>query len=292
MNFNKFKYHLALLIANIFFGINYLVAKGVMPDYLSPVEIIILRAGGSLLLFSIFHHFLIKERIDKKDILKLALCGLFGVTINQLMFFEGLNLTSPVDASIIMVSNPMLVLLLASLFIGEKLTKNKIIGIIIGAFGAISILIYGKTVSFSPENFTGNILIFINALSYAVYLIIVKPLMLKYKPITVMKWIFLFGFLFVLPFSYKSFTTVNFTDFPLKIWLSILYIVLITTFLAYYLISYSLKSVNASVASFYIYSQPVIAGILSILLGKETISLYKIFSALLIFIGVYLISKK
>ena len=288
----SYKAHIALIAANLFFGINYPVAKSLMPDFLHPIEIIILRAGISSILFWIIQHFFFYEKTDKGDILKLALCGLFGVSINQLLFFEGLNLSTPIDASIIMVSNPVMVLIIASLLIKEKITSLKMIGIVLGGAGALITIVYGKELSSGSDPLKGNIFLFINALSYSVYLVMVKPLMTKYNPFTVMKWTFFFGFIFILPFTSGAFTNVNWSVFSGFTWSALVYVVIATTFLAYLLNAFSMKYVNPSVASIYIYFQPVIASLLAMLMYDDRITIVKIFSALLIFTGVYLVTKK
>ena len=286
----KYHAHLALIVANIFFGINFPIAKGLMPVYLQPIEIIVLRAGISAILFFIVQRFFFFEKIKKKDILPLALCGLFGVSINQLLFFEGLNLSTTIDASIIMAIIPVMVLIISIFFINEKLTISKSIGIILGALGAIITIVYGKELSSGSDQLKGNIFLFINALSYSIYFVLVKPLMKKYNPFTVMKWTFLFGFLFIIPFSSHAFANVNWATFNIFTWSSLAYVIIATTFLAYLLIAFSMKTVNPHVASFYIYFQPVIASILAMIMYDEKITIIKTCSALMIFIGVYLVS--
>ena len=289
---NKYKAHIALLTANLFFGINYPIAKSLMPDYLHPIEIIILRAGVSAILFFLIQQFFFSEKTDRKDLIKLALCGLFGVSINQLLFFEGLNLSTPIDASIIMVSSPIMVLIISGILIKEKITLLKTAGILIGAAGALVTIVYGKQLSIGSDPLKGNIFIFINAFSYSIYLVLVKPLMEKYNPFTVMKWTFLFGFLFVIPFSFHAFSSVNWALFNTFTWWALVYVVIATTFLAYALIVFSMKIVNPSVASFYIYFQPVIASILAMMMYDEKITYVKTISALMIFTGVFMISRK
>ncbi|MFH0867036.1 MAG: DMT family transporter [Bacteroidota bacterium] len=289
---NNFRAHTALVIANLLFGINYPVAKGLMPFYMQPVDIIIIRAVVSSLLFWVIHEFFFKEKTEKKDLLKFALCGLFGVSINQLLFFEGLNLSTPVDASIIMVSNPVMVMIFSSLLIRERMNLLKISGILLGAGGALITILYGKDLAAGSDPLKGNILLFINAMSYGIYLVLVKPLMQKYNPFTVMKWTFLFGFLFILPFSFHALETVQWNDFTGYTWFALGYVVIGTTFLAYLFIAFSMKRVDPTVASFYIYFQPVIAGVLAIIMYDEKISIVKIVSAIMIFTGVYFVSRK
>jgi drug/metabolite transporter (DMT)-like permease len=289
---NKYKAHIALIIANVFFGINFPIAKGLMPKYLHPIEIIVLRASITALLFWIISLLFVKEKTEKKDFFILALCGLFGVSINQLLFFEGLNLSTTIDASIIMAIIPVMVLIISIFLIKEKLTIAKSIGIILGAAGAIITIVYGKKLSTGSDQITGNLFLFINALSYSIYFVMVKPLMEKYNSFTVMKWTFLFGFIFIIPFSTRAFTNVNWDAFSGYTWSALVYVIVATTFLAYLLIAYSMKFVNSSVASFYIYLQPVVASILAMVMYDEKLTAMKIASTLMIFTGVYLVSKK
>ncbi|HOT88944.1 MAG TPA: DMT family transporter [Bacteroidales bacterium] len=285
----NYKAHIALLVANIFFGINFPIAKSLMPEFLQPIEIIILRASISTILFWIVSYFLKKDAIQRKDYFMLALCGLFGVSINQLLFFEGLNLSNPVDASIIMATIPVMVFIFSVIGKLEKLNISKTIGILLGAFGAIITILFGKEVNSGTNPILGNLFLFINALSYSIYFIIVKPLLEKYQAFTVMKWTFLFGFLFILPFIGSAFTKVNWESFNEYTWMSLAYVIVATTFLAYLLIAYSMKFVKSSVASYYKYFQPIVAGLLAVWMFNEKITIIKIISTLMIFTGVYLI---
>jgi len=180
---NTNKAHLALLGANVIYGANYLIAKGIMPNKIGPSAFVFLRIIGAGILFWVIKSF-IKERIEKKDIFRLVLCGILGVTANQLLFFHGLNLTSPIDASIIITSIPVMVLVFSAILLKEKITTNKLIGITVGGIGAILLIWYGKSAE-GTSSTLGNLFVFINACSYALYLVIVKPMMKKYNAITV-----------------------------------------------------------------------------------------------------------
>ena len=187
--------HLALFAANLIYGINYTVAKEVMPNYIEPLGFILVRVTGAVVLFWLCYAFFYYEKVNKGDLLKLAICGLFGVAINQMLFFEGLNLTTPINAAVIMVSNPILVLLLGIFLATERFSTKKGIGVALGALGAIVLITNGGQLSLNKEHFCGNIMVFFNASSYAVYLVLVKPLMQKYKPITVISWVFFWHYI-------------------------------------------------------------------------------------------------
>lgn len=283
--------HILLFLVALIYGANYTIAKVVMDDHhLAPIAFIVLRVISATLLFWIFHLALIKERIHRSDLGRIILCAFFGVAINQTFFFSGLKLTTPINASLIMTTTPILVLIASSLLVGERITPWKIAGIIIGATGAGLLIAYGKEVSFNQSRLLGDLLVFINASSYGIYLVLVKGLMVKYNPITVIKWVFSFGFLMVLPFGIGGLASANWAEFTPVIWGAIAYVLLATTFLAYLFNAIALKSVNASVVSIYIYLQPLTATLIALLLGKDHLTLVKLTAGMLIFLGVFLVS--
>lgn len=292
MKNTNIKAHLALFGANLIYGLNYSVAKDVMPTYIQPFGFILLRVVGAALLFWFFHSILSSEKIDKKDWPRIALCGLFGVAMNQLLFFAGLNITTPINAAIIMTSNPILVIIAASIILHEIITKQKVIGLTLGVIGALLIILFKADFSFDAKTWPGDLMIFLNAASYGVYLVIVKPLMTKYQPLTIIKWVFTFGLIYVLPFGYSDFMAIEWSSFPTIIWLETAFVVICTTFFAYLLNIFALKKLQPSTVSTYIYTQPVLAALFAILMGKDEVTLVKVIGAILIFSGVYIVSKR
>lgn len=288
---NNLRAHIALFFANVIYGANYTIAKDVMPNFIQPFGFILVRITGAVLMFWTAHLLISNEKVGKKDLLRLAICGLFGVAANQLMFFKGLNITSPINAGIMMTSNPILVLLAASIILNEKLSKNKIIGIILGLIGAVTLILFKGNMSFGSETIWGDVLVLLNSISYGVYLVAVKPLMGKYQPLTVVKWVFTFGLFYALPFSIGEMSEIEWSTMPNNILLSVLYVIIFTTFFTYLLNIYALKNVSPTIASTYIYLQPVLAALFALWWGKDTIDGNKIFSAIMIFAGVYLVSK-
>ena len=284
--------HLAIIGANIIYGLNYVIAKGIMPDYLQPRVIILFRVVGATIIFWLVSSLFSKEKVDKKDFPRLALSALFGIAINQIMFFEGLNLTTPINASIIMVSTPILVLILAHFLIGDKISFQKIIGIALGASGASYLILLQGNISFNSSTFMGNIFVLINAASYATFLVIVKPLMKKYSALTIMKWVFLMGTIYVIPFSLHLAMEADYSVIPFNIWLSVAYVIIFTTVFAYFLNNYSLKTISPTVNSAYIYLQPFLASVVAIFASKDELTWTKIIAAVLIFLGVYFASLK
>jgi len=284
--------HISLFLANLIYAINYTFAKDVMPDFIQPSGFILLRVTGAVTLFSIMYVLFVKEKVDKKDIIRLAICGVFGVAINQLLFFKGLNITTPINAAIIMTTNPVLVIILSAVILHEKLNIRKVIGIALGLIGASALILNGGSLSSNTDFMLGNTFVFINAISYGLYLVLVKPLMQKYHPITVMFYVFGFGFLYVLPFGYSELLAVEWTIFPPKIMWEVAFVVVCTTVIAYLLNSSALKQLNPSTVSIYIYTQPVLATIFAIFRNADTLNEMKIISASIIFLSVYLVSVR
>lgn len=290
---NKVKGHLALLGTNLFYGAGFTVAKFLMPHKILPLGFIFIRVSVVCVLFwlSWFLGKKYRATIDRKDWLTLVLGGLFGVSLNQMLFFLGLNNTMPIHASLVMLSTPILITLIALIVLKERMGFDKIMGLALGIGGAVILMSAGKEVTaLGKDTAWGDFLVFLNATSYAIYLVIIKKLMSRYRPIIVIRWVFLFGFLFVLPFGWREFSIVQWHTFSIADWCSLAFIVLGVTFFAYLWNTYALKSLSPSVVGAYIYAQPVFAAIISIIFTDEEITAPKILATVLIFTGVYLVN--
>jgi len=280
--------HVALFGANLIYAFNYGYAKDVMQGgFVPPFTFILFRAIGATILFWITSLFFY-QKIDKKDLWRFALCGFFGVTANQLMFFSGLDLTSTIHASIIMISSPIIVSILSIFMIKDQMNWKKAIGIGIGLIGALIVILH-KNKGSGEFGIWGDVLIFLNASSYGLYLICVKPLMKKYQPITVIKWVFTFGLIGVIPFGAYQIGQVNWV-MPKDILLKIGFVILFTTYLCYLFNIYGIKHVSPTIVSTYIYLQPILTSFIALITGREKLESIVIFSSLLIFTGVYLVS--
>lgn len=283
--------HLAVLGANIIYGVNYVVAKGIMPDYLTPLAILFIRGFFAALIFWIPSIFLKNEKVEKRDLLRLFITAIFGVFLNQFLFYEGLNLSTPIDAAIIVTTIPVLVMIFARIILKEKITMMKTTGLILSVTGALTVIISANGFSFSFTNSMGNLLILICAASNALYLVLVKPLMMKYEPYTVIKWIFLFGFLLFIPVSTSSFLKADLSVIPTKIWFSVSYVIIAGTVIGYYLNNYSLRTMSPTLTGTYKYIQPVVATTVALIFGKDSLHFIEVIAAILIFAGVYLVSR-
>jgi len=287
------KAHLALFSVALIYGANYSIAKVVMNNgYIEPLGFILMRAASATVLFWIFHCLFISEKVKRKDFPLLMLCGLLGVAINQMFFFSGLKLTQPINAALIMMTSPIVVIIVAPFITGERITSRKLLGIAIGSIGSVFLITYGKTIQFDKSGLLGDLMILVNAVSYSLYLVIVKKLMLKYHPITVVKWVFTFGLIVIIPFGLQQVTAVDWSSFDINIWLAFFYVLLFTTFFAYLLNAVALKTVNSSVVAMYIYLQPLIATVVALAMSKDELSTAKVVAGLFIYLGVYLVSSQ
>lgn len=276
----------------IIYGVTFTIAKDVMPKHIAPFGFIFLRVSGTCLLFWIATLFVKTEKIEKSDFPRIIAASFFGVAFNMLTFFKGLSYTSPIMGAVLMVTTPMIVLVLSAILIKERMENRKILGILLGLAGTITLILYGKSVVNAPNATLGNFLVFVNAVSYGFYLILVKKLMDKYNAFSFVKWIYLFGFLMVIPFGWGEFQTVNWSAVPTIAFLKIGFVVVFSTFFTYLLNLLSMKELKPTTVAVFIYLQPFFASIFAIGLGKDALSWIKIGSALLIFIGVYLVTQK
>jgi drug/metabolite transporter (DMT)-like permease len=282
----------AATLVSIIYGVTFTIAKDVMPAFVQPFGFISMRVGGSMVLFWLVSFLGPKEKIALQDFPRIGAAALFGVALNMLTFFKGLSYTSPIMGAVLMVTTPMIVLVLSSIIMKERMQKRKMTGILLGLAGTITLILYGKSMVNAPNAMLGNLLVFINAISYGFYLILVKKLMDKYNAFTFVKWIYTFGFIMVIPFGWNEFQAIQWHAMPTEIFWKIGFVVVFSTFLTYLLNLVSMRELKPTIVAVFIYLQPLFASIFAISLGKDDLSLIKILSAVLIFAGVYLVTQK
>jgi drug/metabolite transporter (DMT)-like permease len=283
------KVHLSLFLVSLIYAATFSIAKEVMPYYIKPMGLITIRVWGAISLLWVTHFLFVEESIyGKKDFLMLLKCAVFGVAANMLLFFKGLAITTPINAAILMVTTPLFVAFFSFFLLNEKVTKLKVIGLCFGVFGAI-LLLLGPSLSFNSSTLWGDVMVMTNAIIYAYYLIIAKPLLHKYSPLTVIKWTFFFGGLLVIPFGFTELKEVQWQAIPNSIWSAIIFLIIGATYITYVLNAWALRNANATLVGAYIYLQPVLATIIAVSIGKDSLTLPKVLFSLLIFIGVYLV---
>jgi drug/metabolite transporter (DMT)-like permease len=274
----------------IIYAAGFSIIKEVTPEHVSPAGFVALRVIGATPLLWLAGLF-IKEKVSKKDLRRLALLSLFGVSINQSLFVRGMALTSPISGAIIMITSPLLVLIIGNLILKEKITWQRISGILIGLGGAALLILSGTISSEKQDNALGDIFIFINAVSWGTFLVLVKPLMQKYHTITVLKWVFLFGMIILIPLGWTGMMDVAWPELTGRTWFGIIFVVVAVTYIAYLMNIYGLKILSPTVVSAYIYLQPLLAAGIAVYLGKDEITWQKSVSAVLILGGVMLASQ-
>jgi drug/metabolite transporter (DMT)-like permease len=282
--------HLSLLAANIIYGLNYSIAKAVMPDHIKPFALVSVRSISAAALFWISSLFIPKEPVNRKDLLFLFGCSFFGVVINQTLFLVGLNMTTPVNSSIILSTNPIFAFVFAALILKERITFLKGTGLAIGLSGVLLLILQNGMPDLASSTFLGDVFSMVNTISWAFYTVIIKKMLEKYHPVTVMKWTFLFGMLTNIPAGYHQWSTMDWSSIPLIAWLQIGFVIVGATYLGYLLITFGLRRLSPTIVSTYTYIQPIIAAYLATLMGQDHIDLVMVISALLIFTGVFVVS--
>lgn len=283
---------LAALGATSIYGVNHTVAKSLMPTYIEPFGLILLRVTGAFLLFLIISFFVPSQTIERKDWKRIFAAAVFGMVINMLMFFKGLSLSTPINSSVIVTISPILVFILSAILIREKITWLKASGAILGLLGGLSLVFFGPQITSDAPNIpVGNTLILINATSYGIYLILVRPLTKKYSSITLMKYLFLIASIINLPICFTEFKQVDWVNLPFDALWRMSFVVIGTTFLTYLLNIYALKQLSASTLGVFVYLQPVIAIVYAIYAGIDQLDFLKVVAASLVFVGVFMVSK-
>jgi drug/metabolite transporter (DMT)-like permease len=290
---DKLKGHLAIGAAYTIFGLNLVFCKDIAnSESISPYVLFTLRAIGASALFWLLSAFMPKERIEKGDYWKIAVASLVGLFIPQMTFLMAITMTSAIDTAIIGTLGPIFTMIFAFFFLKEPITGKKAGGVAL-SFAGILFLIFnsvhaGGAAVTSP---LGVVLLLLNSISFSLYLGIFRPLISKYSVVTFMKWTFLFALMVSLPISAKGLITTNFLAIPINVRWEIGFLIFFATFVAYFLIPYSQKLIRPTLVSMYSYLQPIIAAIVSIWTGIDTLNWQKILSAILIVGGVILVSK-
>lgn len=291
MENKKLTGHVALFAANIIFGINNPISRSLMPDTLSPYTLTFFRFSGGMLLFWLVSLFVKNEKVPPKDLFLLFFASLFALTLNQLPFFVGLSMTSPIDASIVVTMMPIVTMILAAIFIKEPITLMKAVGVLVGASGALLIVFNNHAVHVGKSNFWGNIVVFGAVISFALYLTLFKKIISKYSSITIMKWMFLFATICGLPFCYQPLMQTNYMALSAGVYYRIAFVILFATFIGYLLIPIGQKVLRPTTFSMYNYVQPIVASIAAIIIGLDTFGYEQALAGILVFSGVYIVTQ-
>jgi len=284
---------LAAIGATSIYGLNHTIAKGVMPHFVGAFGFVMLRVIGAAALFWIISIFGPKEKIEKKDYLRMLVCAILGMGVNMLVFFKGLSLSTPINSAVLITTTPIIVLIMSALLIKEKITQRKVLGIFIGLIGALGLILFGSEIRQDAPNIPlGNFLILMNSVFYGTYLILAKILISKYHPFTFMKWLFSLGILICLPFGYYELSEIEWALLPFDIIWRIAFVIIGTTFCTYLFNIYALTQLKASTLSAFIYVQPVLGILFAIAMGKDALTTIKLLATAMVLFGVYLSSRR
>ena len=287
--------HLAIFLSMVIFGLNGPISDMLLkPENkelaISPWLHVFSRFVGATILFWACSPFIKAKELEKKDFWKVFFAGICVVMVNLGFFTFALQFgISPVDQSLIATSGPIITLILAAIVLKEPITKLKAFGVLIGSAGVL-MLVLGNQPEGEHSNLWGALLAFLATVGYAVYLTLFKPIIEKYHPIVLMKWMFLFSTIIILPFSIESVQTANWSGYTSTIYGLLFFVVFFSTFIAYLLLPISQKRIRPTVVSMYNYLMPVVAMIAALEMGREKFTLMKGISAILIVIGVYMVT--
>lgn len=291
MNTKVVKAHAALLTAGCIWGLMAPVGKSAMDAGISSMSLATMRMVGAAVCFWIASLFAPKEKVRPRDFLFLLFAGLISIVFNQGLFIFGLSLTSPIDASIITTSLPIITMILAALFLKEPLTPLKITGVLMGTVGALILILSNYGASGNSGNIWGNIMCLIAQTSFACYLTIFKGLISRYNIFTLMKWMFTYASICFIPFSFNDLSIMTTQHFPATVWLEVAYVILFGTFLAYVFMLMGQKTLRPTIVSMYNYVQPIVGASVSVIIGLGTFGWTKAFASVLIFAGVYVVTQ-
>lgn len=284
--------HICMLIASTAWGLMSPIGKDVMSTEITALSLATFRMVGAALCFWIASLFTKREEVKPHDLMLLFFAALFAIVFNQGMYIFGLSLTSPIDASIITTTAPIATLILAAIFLHEPITGKKLGGVFLGAIGALIMIIgSNSTDGTHNSNALGDFLCFIAQVSFAAYLTFFKGLASKYHPITCMKWMFTYAAICFIPFSYSEVSAIPLTEISARTWGETAFVVVGATFMTFLLLMNAQKVLRPTVLSMYNYTQPIVASIVSVLIGIGTFGWTKGVAVVLVFAGVYLVTQ-
>lgn len=286
--------HLAAAGAYLIFGINVVVCRDIAATgALPPIVLFAMRAGGAGVLFWMLSLFTPPEKVPPRDMLKIAGAALLGVFLPQLTFLHAIALTTPVDITIINTTTPILTMFVAAIFLKEPITWKKALGVAV-SFGGILWLVLQSVVVGGGASQTqplGIVYSIANSTVFALYLGTCRPIVSRYSVVTLMKWMFLFSFALAIPLILPHLSEIQWTDLGARYWWEVVFVIVFSTFVAYFLVPYGQQRIRPTLVSMYGYMQPIVATSIAIATGMDHLTVTKVISALLVFAGVYIVNQ-
>lgn len=291
MAFDKTKGHIAILMANVIFGLGVPVTKALLDDWVTPIGYMASRCVFAALIFWVVAAFMPKEHVEKKDMMVLLLGGLLGFVISQTLTAEALKFTTPVYFSLVAALTPIAVMILAAIFLKERISGLKIVGVVMGIGGALLMLYFSWTSGAGSDDLLGITLAVLSVLTWAVYLIITRKVSAKYSAVTQMKYFFLISAVVMLPIALmEPQQRLYSAEWGWSGVLEMAFIVLFATGLGYFLIPYAMKFLRATTVSIYTNIQPVVASLVAIAIGQDHLTWDKPVAAILVLLGAYIVT--
>ncbi len=295
MNYKSLQGHSAIFTANIIFGLGVPVTKLLLDDWVTPMGYMASRSVGAAVIFWLISCFLPKEKIERRDLMTIIVCGLLGFVISQTLTAWALDYTTPVYYSLIAALTPIAVMLMAALFINERITGKGVIGVALGIGGALLMLFMGWQGGGTGKNdLLGIILTILSLLTWAVYLIATRKVSQKYSPVAQMKWIFLVSALVTVPWAFITEPTQTLYS-PAWAWSGVMemaFIIVFATVLGYFMIPYAMKRLQATTVSIYTNLQPVVASLIAIAIGQDLLTWDKPVAAVMVLLGAYIVTMR
>lgn len=291
MNNNKNLHgHLFALAANVMWGLMSPIGKSALQEF-SPLSLTTFRMVGAAAAFWILSMFVKQEHVNHRDMLKIFFASLFALVFNQGVFIFGLSLTSPIDASIVTTTLPIVTMIVAAIYLKEPITNKKVLGIFVGAMGALMLILSSQAASNGNGSIVGDLLCLVAQISFSIYLTVFKGLSQQYSAVTINKWMFVYASICYIPFSYYDISMIQWGSVPTIALVEVLYVVLGGSFLAYLCIMTAQKLLRPTVVSMYNYMQPIVATTAAIIMGVGSFGWQKGIAIALVFLGVYIVTQ-
>ena len=293
MENSKIQAHGAILFANVIFGLGIPVTKLLLEDWVSPMTYMATRSLGAAVIFWVIASFMKPEKVERRDLMIILLGGLMGFVVSQTLTAWSLDYTSPVYFSLIATLTPVAVMLMAALFIGEKITGLKFLGVLLGIGGAVLMVIMGQTSGSGSNDLLGIILAILSVLTWGIYMIITRKVAQKYTPVTQMKYVFLISAIVTLPLAWPELADQRLYSAATFGWdgaLEMAFIVVMATVLGYFLIPYAMKNLSATTVSIYTNLQPMVASFVAIIIGQDRLTWDKPVAAILVLLSAYIVT--
>lgn len=293
MQNQKLQAHVAIFFANVIFGLGVPVTKLLLEDWVSPMTYMATRSLGAAIVFWIIASLMAPEKVERRDLMVIMLGGLMGFVVSQTLTAWALDYTSPVYFSLIATLTPVAVMLMAALFIGERITGVKFLGVLLGIAGAVLMVVMGQTSGSGSNDVLGIILAILSVLTWAIYMIITRKVAQKYTPVTQMKYVFLISAIVTVPIAWPELAEQRLFSAETFGWdgaLEMAFIVLMATVLGYFLIPFAMKSLSATTVSIYTNLQPIVASFIAIMIGQDRLTWDKPVAAILVLLSAYIVT--